>query len=111
MGKLKREVPPTKYEIKHAVQELFPKDKVKKANRELDKVEVDQVLLINKEEVKKATEKLRSKKTPGPDGIPREVVKALKHVMLEEIESILNKELLAGKFPATWKKAELVANS
>lgn len=59
-------------------------------------------------ELLEASKRIRNGKSPGPDQIPPEVIKAaIRHFPREFLE-IMNGQLKRGVFPKTWKIAKLV---
>lgn len=63
---------------------------------------------IETEEIVKAENKIRSKKAPGPDDIPPEVVKVIAKKEPEILKDIFNKLLREGYFPQQWKIARII---
>lgn len=57
--------------------------------------------------MKTAIGKLKIDKTPGPDGIPNEVIKIVGDTWPELLPSTFNICLEGGTFPDTWKKQKL----
>jgi len=47
-------------------------------------------------------------KSPGPDGIPGDVVKVIAKTIPKEVLQVLNFELARGNFPRHWKAGNLV---
>lgn len=64
--------------------------------------------LFTTEELIAAASKLKSRKTPGPDGIPPEVIKEIAHKRPELLLKTFNKCLMEGAFPKIWKVQQLV---
>lgn len=85
---------------------LFPTNNVTKWNRL--NVEGEETPLFSLEELTKASRRIKNKKAPGPDGVPPEVIKAVVNEYPQKILDILNRSLIAGVFPDTWKQARLV---
>lgn len=63
---------------------------------------------FSKEEVVLAARKLGNKRSPGPDGVPPEVVKIAAKTETEQLRMVFNGLLESGCFPACWKRARLV---
>lgn len=60
------------------------------------------------EELKAASSKLKTRKTPGPDGIPPEAVRLAAEVQPEKVLEAMNETLLGDYFPDDWKISRLV---
>ena len=84
-------------------KELFPRAETKRFSRCVEDFEE-----IREEEVKTAASKIKSRKAPGPDGIPPEAIQMAANVVPGYLTGILNKYAAAGNVPAQWKKARLV---
>lgn len=54
-----------------------------------------------------AATKLKNRKSPGPDGIPAEVIKAAAATVPDILLTVMNTALQRGKFPDIWKTATL----
>lgn len=59
------------------------------------------------EEIQTAAKKLKGNKSPGPDGIPAEVIKIIANERPEVFLKTMNKLLETGHFPDIWKTATL----
>lgn len=59
------------------------------------------------QELRKAALKLKTGKSPGPDGIPAEMVKLMADVNPELLLGPINRLLMRGEFPDLWKVATL----
>jgi hypothetical protein len=69
---------------------------------------IENVEPFTEEELQTAAQKLRSRKAPGPDGIPPEAVKAAVKPVPEVVLNAMNATLKEGVFPKIWKRAKLV---
>ncbi|KXZ75597.1 hypothetical protein TcasGA2_TC033490 [Tribolium castaneum] len=99
-NKLKRSPPPDKETIDKQVVKLFPTKPIEKWKPStLPPVETRN--LFTTEELKQATDKTKSRRAPGPDGIKPEIIKAAAkgndHVFLE----VFNRQWKEGMFPKT----------
>ena len=59
-------------------------------------------------ELKKAIKKLKKKKSPGPDGIPNEMIMNLVIITLSKVLEIFNLIWKNGDIPQIWKKATMM---
>lgn len=90
----------------NVVKTLFPKHDLRE-----DAEETAQIIdtpLFTVEEIKMAANSLQSKKAPGPDGIPAEVMKELATNRPQMLLNMYNKCLKEGTFPTAWKEQRLV---
>lgn len=55
--------------------------------------------------IEKATKKLKSSFSPGPDGIPSAVLKRCANQLIEPLLVIFNLSLRQATFPTAWKKS------
>lgn len=62
---------------------------------------------IEGEEIKKAIDRLKREKTPGPDGITNEDLKALPAETIEILKLLFNKILSEENIPEQWKCATI----
>ncbi|MBW0514366.1 hypothetical protein O181_054081 [Austropuccinia psidii MF-1] len=63
---------------------------------------------LTTDEVRTNIEKLPNKKSPGPDGIPNELIKIACNLIINKLTDLFNNCLTAGHFPTSWKKASTV---
>ena len=63
---------------------------------------------ISEEEVKAAIRHLKNKKSPGPDGIMSEILKALDTAIVPFLVKCFNKLFSSGLYPTEWTKAIIV---
>lgn len=68
----------------------------------------EEIPRITVEEVIEAGKKTKSGKTPGPDGVPPEVIKAIAKHTPEILVKTMNKMLSQGTIPTKWKEGNLV---
>lgn len=68
----------------------------------------DEFPLFSQEELQAAAEKLKNKKSPGPDLIPPEIIKIVISSIPDTILSMMNNHLKQCIFPRIWKRAKLV---
>ena len=59
--------------------------------------------LLCEDEMVKAIKTVKNGKSPGPDGIPAEVLKRAVKVIPGILLSMFNAWLVAGVFPSQWK--------
>ncbi|XP_061647396.1 uncharacterized protein LOC133486382 [Phyllopteryx taeniolatus] len=78
-------------------------------NEETERSVVDQeVAMISKGEVRKASKRMKNGKAVGPDDIPVEVWKHLGEVAVEFLTSLFNRILAREKMPEEWRKSKKV---
>lgn len=89
--------------IKEQVQKLFARRR--KIVWDTNDIEASDIPLLKREELEFSVSQPKTKKAPGPDGIPPEVRK-----MFAQVNStlILNDCLARGWFPETWKRAKRI---
>lgn len=63
---------------------------------------------VTKEEVQTAARQMKSKKAPGPDGVPTEVFKTIARKKPSTFTEIFNQCINQRKFPIPWKVSRLV---
>lgn len=92
--------------IQH-VENLFARQEV----QELDEVNIEpkntDILdaAIAENEIKEQIEKLKNKKSPGPDGLCSQILKKGKHLLLYFLLTIFNAILTIGYYPIAWSEA------
>lgn len=89
------------------VKELFPIHAVNHPEN-ADLNEDGLLTLFSVEELIKATNSMRNRKAPGPDGIPSEVLKILARERPQLLLTMYNACLTQGIFPESWKIQKLV---
>lgn len=88
------------------VETLFPYDE--DGLTTVPRQQVDVFIPLNVDDIKLASNKLSIGKSPGPDGIPNEVIKVVCEIWPEILLEVFNSCLVNGIFPAKWKKQKLV---
>lgn len=61
------------------------------------------IFFFTQEELDEATRKLKTGKSPGPDGIGAELTKAVISAFNKKILDLLNTLIIEGNFPDIWK--------
>lgn len=84
------------HDIEKIVDALFPSHPVRPNNDLGGEMEFP---LFTAEELEKAVLSMKTKKAPGPDGIPTEVMKAVYHNSPHLLLRMYNACLAAGVFP------------
>jgi hypothetical protein len=102
--KFARTVPPSKEEVEGAVKKLFPEKPIPRWRRRTYALHE----AFTEEELEAAVGKLARRKTPGPDGIPAEVVLVASRVAPGAILEVMNDALASRTFPERWRRAKLV---
>lgn len=92
--------------MENIVMTLFPTNEL--PNYGTIAEELNNVPLFTMEELSLAAHKLRNNKSPGPDGIPAEVMKEIAVRRPEILLNMYNSCLRNGIFPEIWKKQQLV---
>jgi hypothetical protein len=89
-------------------EELF----ITKKDRELKKEQGPETKIewerVSNAELTRALNRIKSRKSPGPDGIPPEAVKDLVLQNADFFESLFGELIKRGSFPDIWKCAKLV---
>lgn len=88
------------------VETLFPFDEDGLSSA--SKLQVDDFQPLSVDDIKHACHKLGMGKSPGPDGIPNEVIKIAGETWPELFLEVFNKCLINGSFPTNWKRQRLV---
>lgn len=90
-----------------AIATLFPKHR--RVNW-ITRTQADEKneIVVTKEELLKATAKIKKGKAPGPDGIPGEALKILGTEFPEVFARVFTDLLNSGMYPKRWKMANLV---
>lgn len=63
---------------------------------------------ITSEELRKAIQQLKKKKSPGPDGITNEMIQHLGNTALQKLLDIFNQSWKTGQVPQCWKEATMI---
>lgn len=94
----------TDEDIKTEAQKLFPQ------NRKIiwTSTVVGDFQPFTAEELKKATQRLKKGKAPGPDGLTNEVIKLIVETQGEHCLKVYNRHINEGTFPKIWKDSKLV---
>lgn len=113
MGKLTRPPPIPELNVPGRLQSivngLFPQHPTRNANIPLWITPNDHPAYgIDRAELTMAARSLRLNTSPGPDGIPNEVLKAIVALNPDLLIDVYNTCLCSGVFPEIWKKARLV---
>ncbi|KAF0735570.1 Reverse transcriptase domain-containing protein [Aphis craccivora] len=113
MGKLTRPPPIPELNVPGRLQSivngLFPQHPTRNANIPLWITPNDHPAYgIDRAELTMAARSLRLNTSPGPDGIPNEVLKAIVALNPDLLIDVYNTYLCSGVFPEIWKKARLV---
>lgn len=72
------------------------------------KLQVEDFFELNVDDLRRACNRLSMGKSPGPDGIPNEVIKLVSEIWPEYFLKVFNSCLLNGIFPTKWKIQRLV---
>lgn len=105
LGALKRSSALDSEIMSNIVRQLFPAH----SERESSMIQHEgEVPLFTLEELDMAIKSLKSRKAPGPDGIPSEVLKVVSQVNPELLLNMYNTCLSSGVFSERWKVARLV---
>ena len=86
--------------------ELFPAGPSPTPRTSIDNQAVD-IPTLSEEEVREAALRMKTKKAPGPDYIPPEVVQAMAIRHTEYVTKVLNNTVQRMEFPEAWKEAKL----
>ncbi|XP_035737492.1 uncharacterized protein LOC118448395 [Vespa mandarinia] len=92
--------------LDHIVHTLFPSQPKREIS--LDAPCIIKVPQFTEEELLRFVSSMRSKKAPGPDGLPAEIIKVVAQSHPELLLNMYNTCLSGCIFPAPWKKARLV---
>ena len=65
-------------------------------------------LTITEEEVFNQLKALNVNKASGPDGIPNKIIKMVAIFLKEPLTKLFNKSLADGKYPSSWKHANII---
>jgi hypothetical protein len=101
--KFVRTVPPSKEEVEGTVKKLFPEKPIPRWRRRTNAPHE----AFTEEELEAAAGKLAGRKTPGPDGIPAEVVLVATRVAPGAMLEVRNDALASRTFPERWRRAKL----
>lgn len=88
------------------VETLFPFDE--DGLTCVTKLQVEDFIPLNIDDLRQACKKLSMGKSPGPDGIPNEVIKRVSEIWPEYLLKVFNSCLANGIFPTKWKIQKLV---
>lgn len=94
----------TKNQLRGAVERLFPR----RSPGARDELVADEIPLFTVAELREASKRMKAGKSPGPDGIPVEVVKATVEVIPLMVLWCMNDMIVNEWFPEGWKRARLV---
>ena len=98
-------------------QVTIPRQKIRETKKEIRRIistrkTEDKNHLMTEEftltELKTSIRQLKTKKSPGPDGICNEMIKHLGHNALKLLLEIFNQSWTTGQVPAMWKEAHIV---
>ncbi|MBW0496049.1 hypothetical protein O181_035764 [Austropuccinia psidii MF-1] len=63
---------------------------------------------ITVDEIRTNITQLPNKKSPGPDGIPNELIKIACDIIVNKLAYLFNNFLTIGHFPTSWKRASTI---
>ena len=64
---------------------------------------------FSKQELKTALKQLKTSKSPGPEGIPNELLRQLSSTGKDHLLSVINKSWTTADVPASWRIAKIIA--
>uniref|UniRef100_A0A2D4J0N0 Reverse transcriptase domain-containing protein n=1 Tax=Micrurus lemniscatus lemniscatus TaxID=129467 RepID=A0A2D4J0N0_MICLE len=99
-------------------EQLYREDEINPENIEqylkrkgLPEIREEQKEILNKEitvmELKRAVEKQKNNKTPGPDGLPAELYKCIYECLEPVMLDVYNEVLDFAKLPDSWREANI----
>lgn len=95
--------------IREVVDTLFPfSDEIEDPIPRIPVFAQDLAPEVTFEEMALVTRKLRGRKAPGPDGIPRQVLSLIMEDMHLPFKELFTACLQEGQFPRGWKRSTLV---
>lgn len=95
------------YTMEGIVSALFPSHPVRRDTNTWEVVQ-DEIPWFNEEELTHAVNSFANRKSPGPDGIPADVLKAIVKHHPQVLLKLYNRCLKEGIFPRQWKMQRLV---
>ncbi|MBW0525251.1 hypothetical protein O181_064966 [Austropuccinia psidii MF-1] len=63
---------------------------------------------ITVDEIRTNIKQLPNKKSPGPDGVPNELIKIACDLLVNKLADLFNNCLTIGHFPTPWKRASTI---
>uniref|UniRef100_A0A803TXE0 Reverse transcriptase domain-containing protein n=1 Tax=Anolis carolinensis TaxID=28377 RepID=A0A803TXE0_ANOCA len=103
----------TKYYEKLYADDKIPKERVTQylGKQDIPKLTEKQREILNRkitgEEISKTIKRLPPNKAPGPDGFTMLYYKTFQEILTPPLQQVMNKILVEGKVPATWKEANI----
>lgn len=94
----------TAEQLSRVVGKLFPSH----PPLQREEIVAPEVPLFTGEEVRAASARMKMRKSPGPDGVPPEVVRLAVEVGETQVCQAMNHAILNEDFPPGWKEARLV---
>ena len=82
------------------------KEETERSNKYEEDTEIQKCLTMK--ELKKAVNKLKKKKAPGPDNITNEMLQHLGNTALQKLLDIYNLSWKKGELPQIWKEANMI---
>ncbi|KAJ8944749.1 hypothetical protein NQ318_011655 [Aromia moschata] len=86
-------------------EKLFPRQVICDWNYE--PINPQDIPLFTEEEIRNVANNLKTKRAPGPDCVPPELVKAAVEIATSEYTELMSNLLIQGIFPKMWKEAKL----
>lgn len=93
--------------VKEIIKDLFPSGNVAEVVRPV-RADVRCEERFTVDDLKSEGKRLQSGKSPGPDGIPNEILQRIIAVYPEKMLDVYNECLRTGSFPKPWKKQKLI---
>ncbi|XP_043272051.1 uncharacterized protein [Venturia canescens] len=90
------------------VDGLFPTHPIRTNVNVTDDADVPAPPVFVAEELTRATKAMKTGKTPGPDGVPAEILRLVARLRPEILLDLYNTCLTTGTFSGRWKEARLV---
>lgn len=105
MKKFGRPLPVLSHDMMLQVTDtLFPKH----PGVSYEELAATEIPLFTEGELEKAWKRLKTRRSPGPNGIPPEAVRLAAEIQPGRVLQVMNSALVNEDFPAEWKKARLV---
>jgi len=106
IGKLTHDGGKNTNDMATIVNALFPTHPELQDQRE--RRPLGEIPLFNQEELTSAARSMKTRRAPGPDGVPPEVIKIIAARHPQFLLDMFNTCLQEGQFPTPWKNARLV---